>query len=58
MRNNNVFLLMGKKKKNKMHKYNITIRGYFSRHYVYTVGIMLPTANKIKKKKDIELKYI
>jgi hypothetical protein len=49
---------MGKKKKNKMYKYNITIRGYFSRHYVYTVGIMLPTANKIKKKKDIELKYI
>jgi hypothetical protein len=40
---------MGKKKKNKMYKYNITIRGYFSRHYVYTVGIMLPTENKIKK---------
>jgi hypothetical protein len=41
-----------------MYKYNITIRGYFSRHYVYTVGIMLPTENKIKKKKDIERKYI
>ncbi len=40
---------MGKKKKNKMYKYNVTIRGYFSRHYVYTVGIMLPTENKIKK---------